>query len=377
MNASPGLLTRLWLLVRLPARVRESPPVTRSHRSARAAVLWFFAGTLAISCATLLATDVFAPIIRDPEYGWRAARLRDRVAEYPDRPLVLFVGSSRVGGAVAGAEWETLSEPKSTRPTPFLFNMGRAGAGPLLQLMTLKRNYAAGIRPALVLLEYWPPMMSQTKDTSDFKRIAPDQVFAGDLPFVRDYAEDGGEFERAVWRSRLNPIWRMRLTFMQQLEPEWLAWAKRMEILWVFLDRWGWLPGADCPTENSTERIRKVSNWAETFRPQFRSFQITPRPDRALRESVALAREHGAAVGFVYLPESSEFRSWYPAKAEQMASEYLRSLSEELHVPVINARTWLDDGCFADGFHLSKIGGIDFSRKLAPAVKEAFPELWQ
>jgi hypothetical protein len=90
---------------------------------------------------------------------------------------------------------------------------------------------------------------------------------------------------------------------------------------------------------------------------------------------VAVARAHGAVVGFTYLPESSEFRSWYPPAAERAAREHLATLSRELGVPVIDARTWMDDGVFVDGFHLSRIGASLFTRKLGPAVAEAFPEL--
>jgi hypothetical protein len=372
VNLAHNLLALIWSIVARPPRSRETQLATRTRRSARGTVVWFVAATAAISGATLLASDVFAPIIRDPEYGRRAASLRDRVVEFPDRPLVMFVGSSRVGSAIAPAEWEAMRTDASA---PFLFNMGRAGAGPIIQLMTLRRTYADGFHPSLVLLEYWPPLMCQPKGGTDFRRIAPDQMLLTDLPLVREYAQDGGKFEFAMWQNRMNPIWGLRRTYMQQIAPDWLPWFKRMEILYTFLDPWGWLPGPDVPVDGCEERTRKVAAWAETFRPQFSSFEISPAPDRALRETVALAREHGAEVGLVYLPESSQFRGWYPEKAEKVASEYLRTVSEELHVPVINARTWLPDGYFADGFHLSKLGGIEFSRKLQPAVRVAFPEV--
>ena len=49
------------------------------------------------------------------------------------------------------------------------------------------------------------------------------------------------------------------------------------------------------------------------------------------------------------------------------------AISRELAVPVINAREWMDDGLFVDGFHLSRIGAGEFTRKLGPAVAAAFP----
>jgi hypothetical protein len=374
MNAASGLPARLLSVIgRLP-RLGLAQPLMRTRRSARGAVVWFAIGTFAISGATLLASDVFATSIRDPEYGWRAASLRDRVAENPNRRLVLFVGSSRVAGAIAPVAWEA----NHTDPAePFLFNMGRAGSGPILQLMTLRRTYADGFRPSLVLLEYWPPMLCQTKVENDFRRITPDQMLLSDLPLVREYADDSGEFERAMWRNRMNPIWGLRQTYMQQIALDWVPWAKRTDGLYTYLDPWGWSRGPSVPMDGHEARTRKFVAWAVTlFREQFKSFEITPDADRALRESVALARANGAKVGFVFLPESSEFRSWYPANVERLVGDHQRAMREELNIPMINACTWLEDGYFADGFHVTELGGLVFSHKLKSAVKAVFPEVW-
>jgi hypothetical protein len=371
-----GLLTRLrFVTARLAAPRREMSPPANSRHNARTAVTWFVVATVAVSGATLLATDVFAPTIRDPEYGRRAARLRDRVAENPERPLVMAVGSSRIGGAICPAAWEAMRPADSAHTDPMLFNLGRAGAGPIVQLMTLRRAYADGFRPAVVLLEYWPPVMNASGG-SEFLRITPDNVFAADLPLIREYAQDDGVFERALWRNRANPIWGLRRMFMLQLDPEWLPWSKRSEVAWVYLDGWGWLPGPDLPPEPSAERSRYLEVTQAIFRPQFRtvSFAINPMADRALREAVALAREHGAAVGFVYLPESSEFRSWYPPRVKQRIAEHLAGLSAELNVPVIDSRSWLADGFIADGYHLTKRGAAEFTRKLRAAVAAMFGE---
>jgi hypothetical protein len=109
------------------------------------------------------------------------------------------------------------------------------------------------------------------------------------------------------------------------------------------------------------------------YAPLFASFRISPTAERAMRGAVALARQHGAQVGFIFLPEASEFRAWYPPQVEQLAREHLAVISRELAVPVINAREWMDDGLFVDGFHLSRIGAAEFTRKLGPAVAATFP----
>jgi hypothetical protein len=362
---TPGLFSRLRLLTaRPPAR----PSKASARRSARSAVAWFALATFGLSGATLIAADALR--IRDPEYGRRATALRARVAENPARPLVLVVGSSRVGAAICPAAWEAVRGDRA----PMLFNLGRAGAGPVLQLMMLRRALAEGVKPAVVLLEYWPPLLNH-EHAPEFGRIPAEHVFASDMHTIRDYWQDGGEFERRAWRTRLNPISSLRRTLMLQLDPTWLPWSSRVEMVWANLDAWGWLPGLDFPTEGCAEREKWLAKWEPILRPQLRSFAVGDRAERALREAVALARSHGAAVGLVYLPESSEVRGWYSRKYERAMKAHFAELSRELAVPAIDAREWLTDGRVADGFHLSRGGAEEFTRRLGAEVTERFAEV--
>ncbi|HVL13883.1 MAG TPA: universal stress protein [Gemmata sp.] len=362
---TPGVLAHLRLPVARGGRRTHASASAR--RAARAAVAWFAVGTIGLSAATLAAADVL--LLRDPEYGRRAAALHARLADNPGRPLVLVVGSSRVGAAVCPAVWEA-----EHSGGPMFINLGRAGAGPVLQLMTLRRVLAEGVRPAVVLLEYWPPLMNHDH-APEFGRIPAEHVLARDLPTVRDYWHDGGTFERRARTSRLNPIFHLRRTLMLQIDPTWTPWPGRTEMVWDTLDGWGWLPGLDFPPEGCAERASWLARWEPVFRPQLRSFAVSGRADRALREAVAVARDHGAAVGLVHLPESSEFRGWYSRQAARAAREYLAGLSRELAVPAIDACEWLTDGLVADGFHPTRRGAQDFTRRLGAEVVGQFPEV--
>ena len=64
--------------------------------------------------------------------------------------------------------------------------------------------------------------------------------------------------------------------------------------------------------------------------------------------------QRGAAVGFVFLPESRMFRSWYTPEAERQAREHLAAMCRDLAIPLINARDWMADDRFVDGFHLTR-----------------------
>jgi hypothetical protein len=249
--------------------------------------------------------------------------------------------------------------------------MGRAGAGAVIQLMTLHRVYADGFRPDHVLIEYWPPYLN-TGDGTESTRITPEQTYPTDLAALSRYFPDGEAFAERARRSRFNPIFSLRKAFMLQLAPTWLPWPQRTELVWSELDGWGWLPGLDLPNGPSELRSRWLVERERTFRPQFRNFAISPTSDRALREAVATARAHGSRVGFLFLPESTEFRAWYPPRAERAAREHLDSLSRELDVPVLDTRDWMPDGLFVDGFHLSRTGADAFSRRFGPEIATRF-----
>ena len=342
----------------------------RTRRTGRSAVLTFVVVVLASHAATYLALEDAR--IRDPEYGRRATRLTARVAENPGRPLVLFVGSSRTAMGVNPAVWEA-ARPGNAND-PLLFNAAVLGAGPVMELMTLRRLYADGFRPAVVLIEYWPPFLHYGGEWAEPNRVATDRLTTSDWEAARGYFPDIAKTDAAFRRLRTSPIHANRERILGQLLPTWLPPKRRIDWAWDTLDPWGWKPGFDFAPGPSPERTAMLKTCSDTYKPLFAQYAISPVADRALRDVVAMARQHGSEVGFVYLPESSEFRGIYGLKAETEARNHLSGLSKELAVRVIDAREWADDGHLVDGFHLSRIGSAAFTRKLGIAVTEAFPE---
>jgi hypothetical protein len=143
---------------------------------------------------------------------------------------------------------------------------------------------------------------------------------------------------------------------------------------WAKLDDWGWLPGMDPDPDDIAARKRLSEFCRENYRAQFHGHTIHPSADRAFRESVALARSHGAQVGLLFLPESARFQSWYPPEVENAARAHLANLSRELDVPVIDTRNWIDECYLADGFHLSRIGAGIFTTRLGTTIANVFPD---
>lgn len=357
--------------IRAPLRSRSVGTAPTRRAAARATVWTFAVGALLLHAVAVCALDVVWPELRDPEYGRRVNRLRARVAEHPGRPLVLVVGSSRTAMGVRPSAWED-SRP-GTANDPLVFNMSAVGAGPIIELLVLRRTYADGFRPAVVLLEYWPPLLRQDPGFGDVARFEPRQLRWRDRPVVRDYYPDPAGTERRMKASRLNVLAENRAGLLAQVDPELFPKGPRLDVGWAELDGWGWLPGMD-PHPGDAETRRKLTEGIRKhFAPQMTGGSIHPDSDRALRAAVALARANGARVGLVYLPESAEFRTRYPAELERSAREHLATLSRALALPVLDARDWMDERYLADGFHLSRTGAALFTAKLSATIAATFP----
>jgi hypothetical protein len=63
----------------------------------RAALLWGVGIFLLAQLSLTVVVERWHPEWRDPEYGSRFANLKKRMKKEPDRPLLVVLGSSRVG----------------------------------------------------------------------------------------------------------------------------------------------------------------------------------------------------------------------------------------------------------------------------------------
>jgi hypothetical protein len=325
---------------------------------------------IALHAGTMIVLDDLRPGLRDPEYGRRLRQYRNCAGENPNRPAVLVVGSSRAAMGVSPAAWEEIRPAGS----PWLFNLSVLGGGPVMEHLVARRAFSDGVRPEVVLFEYWPPYFYSEGNWAEHRRIVIERLSPFDRPIVRDYFPDPARIEARMRVQRWNPIWAARERLLVQVLPKWLRNDRRMDWMWDGVDGWGWKPGFDYPPGKTPERDRLLAACGQIYRPLFADYRVSASADRALREAVQAARDHGAVVGLLYLPESSEFRSWYTPEAERLSREHLAGISRDLAVPVINAREWMEDGLLVDGFHLSRRGAGEFTRKLGPAVVAAFPE---
>jgi hypothetical protein len=121
------------------------------------------------------------------------------------------------------------------------------------------------------------------------------------------------------------------------------------------------------------ERARGVAAARAEYRAVLQTFAVGAGPERFLRANLAECRAVGVPVALLLMPESEEFRAWYPPAAERGVAAFLDRLKADCNVPVIDARAWVDDADFWDGHHLLPGGAAAFSGRLAGALSAMWP----
>jgi hypothetical protein len=344
----------------------SSRRLTVPSSRARVALLWgvlLFAGGQA---GLTWSMEQWRPELSDPEYGRKLAHLREQMNAGPaNRPLVLALGSSRVA---MGFRPDVL-DSTSAKQT-IVFNYALVGSGPVMELCCLRRLLSDGVRPQAVLVECWPPFWYQENGYAEENRLHVNRLGWSDLCLLCDYSLRSRELVHSWWQSRILPAYFGRFVLMNLLVPCWLSPHNRMDSNWRDLDEWGWLA---CPYPRNAESYRiRLDQAHQYYAPIFEQFRISEVADRAHHELLTLCRREGIAVALVLMPESSEFRGWYPAPVQDQVDAYLAGLKQEFGVRIIDARTWATDGDLLDGFHLMPQGAAAYTQRLC---RKALPFL--
>ena len=341
-------------------------PVTSPRISARRTrglrvLAVFVAGLFAFNFAIAMLLEQGPAHWRDPEYGFRLRALQQKRRQFPDRKLTVVLGSSRTAMGVRPDVYEaSLGDPLGA---PLLFNMSLAGAGPILQLMTLERMLTDGIKPDAILLEYWAPLLRGDGPYREDRRIVAPRLRESDEPIVDDYFADAEDVRSQMRWGRTIPAWYHRRAFLDQLWPESVPRTERTDATWAPLDGWGWLPGRKAYTADQVER-----GWPQVagfYAPLFQGFAVAPVADRALRALLTRCRDLGIDVSLLALPESNRFRTMMTPESIRIGDDYRRGLQRAFGVPLVDGSLWAEDASLPDGYHLTQDGATRFTRELA------------
>lgn len=286
--------------------------------------------------------------------------LRQLVADQPDRPLLLMLGSSR--GCWAFRAGCLNGMPDSDGRPMNVFNFGIPATGPISSLFYLRDMLAEGIRPRFVLIEFLPPLMCEAQrgalteeGMTGFENLST-RRFLQWLPYL--YRP---EKRARLWlEARINPWYAFRRQI--QLELRCLA-ARKPFPTYEPIDDWGWHIASPFPLP-SADREKRIEQARGGYSPGLGHFRLGKKPTRALRELLDLCRQEHIPAALVLMPESSEFRSWYSDDAKNAIRGELDALRRDYGVALIDAQNWLADDDFEDGHHTLLHGADVFTFRL-------------
>jgi hypothetical protein len=328
-------------------------------RVERSRILWAVAGFAIFQLILAVGVDQFWPDVRDPLFAGKKAVLRQCLAEAPGAPLVVALGSSRT---VADLRGEQLSEGSKGA---VVYNFGLPGGGPILELVSLRRLLASGIRPDVVLVEIVPPFLNRQAGPLEERYLDSARFAAGEVFQVLRYYNSPRRLFGHWCDGRALPCDRHQAELRDALGRLW----QHTEAI-AAAGGHGW-SAYEAPA-SAEERKRLPAIVYEQFRKSFTNYQSSPGAVQALRDLLELCRRQGITAALVLLPESDMFRSWYAGDVLAGIDNLVADLSTSHGAVVIDARTWIAEDGFSDGHHLSMVGATAFTQRFG---KEALGPL--
>jgi hypothetical protein len=363
-------LVRLRFPFTFPTR---SPSAVRPRRiHARRRVIAGLVFALLFPIVLNVTLDTVKPEWRDPEYGHRLKQLRALKSAYPNRPLLVVLGSSRPQMGLSPAMLGLGEGPAD----PIAYNVSMAGCGPLHERLNLQRLIADGVTPDYLLVEVLSPVLAGESPAE--KLLLPAKQSFADVRRAAPYCEEPGDLWAEWAKVRVNPWYNLRLNLMSHGLGGLLHWKSRQDFMWKQMQPDGWLPYF-FPEVGDAKRADGIAQARAQYAPYFGNYRVAPLPDRAYRDLIAECRSRNIKLAFFVMPEGPVFRGWYPPGVRDRVTAYLAGLSAGFGVPVFDAHDWLaDESMFADSHHLMRHGAEAFSHRfghecVGPWVKGTKP----
>lgn len=350
-------------------------PVPRTHRArgsrrARWCLVWMLTCFALAQAGFWWIKETVGPELRDPEYAHKLRRVQQRVRDNPGRPLVLLLGSSRIG---FGFHADVLDCNRAGGPgEPLVFNFGMCQCTPVLQRIMLRRLLADGIRPAVVLVEWYPPFMQAGAVQAD-EFMNPIRLNWPDLQTLVGFSDQPGRLRGRWVELQLAGIYAHRHTALNRYAIAWVARPERFDDQWAGMTPWGWTPN------HHLARPREPANLAEyivqraaDYQSLFADWEPSKQSDAALRAILRDLGDAGIPAALFWAPEPAWMRRWYSPDALARIGRYLDALCRDYRAPLVDARDWLPDELFFEEMHPLHTGAASLARRFE---RQALPLL--
>jgi hypothetical protein len=312
--------------------------------------------------------EYWLPQLRDPYFGGKLYSLRQRLAGPAGAtPDLVMLGSSRTGLALRGQRIET-QLAREVDTTPVAYNFGVPGAGPVMELICLRRLLAAGIRPRLLLIEVFPSLLGGHEPApQEAHFLAASRLSLSEILLLERYGFPKEFYRRDWWASMpLVPWYAHRFAILN------LAYPKLLPVHLLLQGDGGvdaagwWLPQCSGMTPQRGRRLAELTR--QEYTPVLKDFCLCNAACRIERRLLDLCRDQMIPAILVLMPEASEFRKLYPPAAWAQIEDFLEQLSCDYGVLVVNAREWIADEEFYDLHHLQPSGASLFTDRLCREV---------
>jgi hypothetical protein len=295
--------------------------------------------------------------------------LHKRLAEMPDRPLVLMLGSSRMDRAFQSGR---LSGQPGPDGRPLLaFNLGVPTVGGMHEMMYLHDLLAEGVRPRLVLVEFVPThlMRSQRNLQSEEHFTVPPWIDFHSLYFLQRYFTN----RRRAWaewlEARLSPWYGYRWWIHEHLQGLHSCPERDFDQSRRPIDPFGWRLLRDLPNTAGAHAVR----WAIAYNMYghtLKHFQLGAKPAQALLDLFDCCRRENIPVALVLPPVSQVFRDLFCPEGQAEIDNFVAYLKNRYNLDIIDATDWLVEEDFDDGHHAMLSGADKFTKRLIPEVQK-------
>jgi hypothetical protein len=350
-----------------------SPPLTmarfrRMKRSAPILILlwlpiWYVLGQLSLFAWM----DENWELERTISERQKLQLLHERLAEMPDRPLVLMLGSSRADQAFQASRLSGQTGPDGRKL--LAFNLGVPTVGGMHELLYLKDLLAEGVRPRLILVEFVSTHLirSQRGLQSEEHFTIPAYISFHQLHFLQHYYTN----RRRAWiewmEARLTPWYGYRWWIHEHLQGLHSLPEKEFDQSRRPIDPWGWRLLRDLPETMAARAVR----WAVAYNmygQTLKHFQLGSKPAQALLDLFDCCRRENIPVALFLPPVAQEFRDLFCPEGQAEIDNFVAHLRSRYNLDIIDATDWLEKWDFDDYHHATISGANKFTTRLIPEV---------
>jgi hypothetical protein len=295
----------------------------------------------------------------------------ERMAQTPDLPLVLFVGSSRTDQAFQAGRLTGQRGPDGQQL--MAFNMGVPTMGAMHEALYLNDVLAEGIRPRLLLVEFVSTHFNRSQRglQSEEHFTLPARISAHQLLFLQRYFTNRRRAMIEWMESRVTPWYAYRWHIHEHLKgnhtsPQVLE-AQSYDQSRRPIDPWGWRILRDLPDTPAFRAYRCLCA-NNMYGMSLQRFQLGAKPCQAMHDLLARCRKEKIPVALVLMPVSQEFRDMYCPEAREQLGNFVVELRQRYNLDIIDATEWLDKEDFDDGHHVLTIGAEKFTTRIIDEV---------